>query len=103
MMREGVGYRRDRRHRKAQTSNKESSRAIWFEGSLLYFKNDHGLIVEDFCTGSELVCCFKDCVHNLPCGAAGVLGNYVLHAATAKRFIIRVAGVNNAITKKGEY
>ncbi len=69
---------------------------------LLYLKNDHGLIVKNFCSGGELISCFKDCVHDFSCGAAGILGDYVLHAAAAKRFIFRVAGVNNAITKKGE-
>lgn len=56
-------------------------------GRLLHFENDHGLIVKDFSTGGELVCCLKDCVHNFPGGAAGVFSDDVLHAAASKRFI----------------
>ena len=72
-------------------------------GDLLYLKNDHGLIVKDLCTGGKLISCFKNCVHDFSRGAASVLGDDVLNAAAAKRFIFRVAGVNNAITKKDEY
>src|ERR1051326_4031185 len=71
--------------------------------SLFHFEHHHGLIVKDFSPGGECVCCLKDCVHNLPCGAAGILRDNVLHAAAAKRFVFRVAGINDAITKEREY
>ncbi len=70
---------------------------------LLYFEHDHGLIVKDFCSGGELICCLKDGIHNFSRGSAGILCDHVLNAAAAKRFIFGVAGVNNAITEKGEY
>src|SRR5712671_3825794 len=98
MNREGQGYRRDRRHRK----NKESSSAIWFEGSLLYFKHDGGLRVKNISTGSEILCGFKNRVHNLTSISAGILCDNVFYAAPTKRFILRVAGINNAIAKKDE-
>ena len=55
--------------------------------SLFHFENDHGLIVKNFRSGGELVCCPENSIHNLSRGAARVFSDDVLHAAASKRFI----------------
>jgi hypothetical protein len=79
------------------------SGVLGLPASLLYFENDRGLIVKDFCACGKFVCRLENSIHNFTRGAAGILCDDVLHAAAAKMFIFGVAGVNNAITKKDEY
>jgi len=85
-----------RRHRK----NKESSSAIWFEGIYFTLSTTAVWSSKTSAPAAKILCGLKNCVYDLTRISAGILCYNVFHPAPAKRFILRVAGINNAIAKK---